>query len=177
MSDIGRAFLDHSRTFLLHELLPRARAAAERLPEEELWWRPNEASNSVGNLLLHLAGNVRQWIVSGVGGAPDVRRRQEEFDQREPLPLEELLARLTRAVEDAAAVIGSLDPATLLETVRVQGRSVTTMEAIYHVVEHFSMHTGQILYIVKLRTGEDLGFYQMIDGIPRAAWPGQARNP
>jgi uncharacterized damage-inducible protein DinB len=176
MSDVGQSFLHHSRTFLQHELLPRTRAAVERLPETDVWWRPNESSNSVGNLVLHLAGNVRQWIVSGIGGANDERRRQEEFDRREPLPAQELVVLLTATVEEAAAVLGSLDESRLLETVHVQGRTVTVMEAIYHVVEHFSMHTGQIVYIAKLRTGDDLAFYEVVEGIPRARWEGQPRG-
>jgi uncharacterized damage-inducible protein DinB len=166
----GKAFLDHSRIFLQSEFLPRILGAVQRMSEEDVWWRPNESSNSVGNLILHLAGNVRQWIVSGVGGAPDVRRRQEEFDQRAPIGTASLLDRLSASVDEAAGVIGSLPPERLSETIQVQGRTVSVMEAIYHVVEHFSMHTGQIIYVAKLRSGEDLGFYRMVDGLPRAGW-------
>jgi uncharacterized damage-inducible protein DinB len=171
--ETATAFLDHSRIFLTSEFLPRIRAAVSRMSEEDLWWRPNEASNSVGNLVLHLSGNVRQWIVSAVGGAEDVRRRQEEFEQRSPITTEALLDRLTRAVEDATEVIASLPPERLLESVQVQGRTVSVLEAIYHVVEHFSMHTGQILYVAKLRSGEDLKLYELVDGIPRARWERQ----
>ena len=176
MSAVEREFLERSRLYLTGELLPRIRAAVERLPEDDVWWRPNEASNSVGNLLLHLSGNVRQWIVSGVGGDVDDRRRQEEFNAVEGADANALMDRLTRTVDDAAAVLSSLPAERLLESVSVQGRTVSVLEAIYHCVEHFSMHTGQILYIVKLRSGEDLGFYELVDDTPRARWSGHARQ-
>ncbi|MEX2583194.1 MAG: DinB family protein [Gemmatimonadota bacterium] len=176
MNDIGTAFLHVSSNYLSAEFLPRIKGAIERLPEEDLWWRPNEASNSVGNLVLHLTGNIRQWIVSGVGGAPDVRRRQEEFEHRVAVPRQELVEGLERAVADACAVLAVLPLSRLGENVTVQGRSVSAFEAVYHAVEHFSMHTGQIIYVAKLRTSEDLGFYELVDGVPRARWPGQTRG-
>ena len=170
--ETGAAFLAQSREYLTAHYLPKITDAIERLSEADLWWRPNNASNSIGNLMLHLAGNIRQWIVSGVGGAPDSRDRASEFARREPLPRDELLAILTEAVLEADAVIARIDPADLHDRRPVQGRDVTTFEAIYHVVEHFSMHAGQILYIAKLRSGADLGLYEMQSGIPRPAWPG-----
>jgi len=170
--ETGAAFLAQSREYLTAHYLPKIRAAVERLGEEDLWWRPNEASNSIGNLMLHLAGNIRQWIVSGVGGAPDRRDRAAEFARREPVDRDDLLALLTEAVLEAEAVIARTDPGDLNERRAVQGRTVTALEAIYHAVEHFGMHTGQILYIAKLRAARDLGFYAMVGGIPRPAWPG-----
>jgi uncharacterized damage-inducible protein DinB len=170
MTDPGALFLERSRHFLMDELMPRIREAVEKLSEDEVWWRPNDASNSVGNLLLHLSGNVRQWVVSSVGGVPFERRRQEEFAERHPLPPAELLERLEGTVREAADVLDRLDPAVLLEERTIQGRRVTVLEAIYHAVEHFSMHAGQIVYVAKLRRGEDLGFYEMVDGLPRARW-------
>ena len=168
----GAAFLAQSREYLTGHYLPKIRAAVERLSEEDTWWRPNEASNSVGNLMLHLAGNIRQWIVSGVGGAPDTRDRSAEFARRDPLPRDELVAILTEAVLAADTVLARTDPAGLNDRCAVQGRSVTTLQAIYHAVEHFGMHAGQILYVAKLRTGRDLGFYRLEAGTPRPVWPG-----
>lgn len=170
--DAAAEFLAQSREYLTRHYLPKLLAALEHLSDADLWWRPNEASNSIGNLLLHLSGNVRQWIVSGVGGAPDRRERAGEFAQREVLPRSELLALLTAAVRDADAAIARLDPASLGEHRAIQGRDVSCFAAIYHVVEHFSHHLGQILYIAKLRSGADLGFYRIEAGIARAAWPG-----
>lgn len=170
MSDPALLFIDQSRRYLRDEYLPKIENCVRRLGEEDLWWRPNEAANSIGNLLLHLAGNVRQWIVSGVGGASDVRARQEEFDQRDPLPAEALLERLRAALDEVDAVLAGLTPADLVQRRHIQGHDVTVLAAIYHVVEHFGMHTGQILYITKLRTGQDLAFYAFSDGTPRRTW-------
>lgn len=170
MSDLSQAFVDYSRTFLLQEFFPRIRGAVEQLPAEDLWWRPNEASNSVGNLILHLSGNVRQWIVSGVGGRPDDRERQREFDHRDPLPADQVLARLEGTLREADEVLAALGGSDLLAPRTIQGRETTILGAVYHVVEHFSMHTGQIAYIAKLRLGSDLGFYRMVDGVARPAW-------
>jgi uncharacterized damage-inducible protein DinB len=170
--ETGAAFLAQSREYLTGHYLAKLRAAVESLGEEDLWWRPNEASNSVGNLLLHLAGNIRQWIVTGVGGAPDRRDRAAEFARREPLTRAELLAGLTEAILEADAVIARTPPGALGDLRPIQGRQVTVLEAIYHVVEHLAMHAGQVFYIVKLRTGQDLGFYRMEGRVPRPAWPG-----
>lgn len=169
MSDVGREFLERSSRFLTHEHLPRVRAAVEALDADDLWWRPNDASNSVGNLLLHMAGNLRQWVVHGVGGAEDVRRRDDEFAAREG-DRDELLDRLRAAVREAAWTLDRLDPARLREPRTIQGMDVTALHAVYHAVEHFSMHAGQILWIVKLRTGEDLGFYRVEDGVAEQTW-------
>lgn len=176
MSDVAQAFIDQSRRFLLKEYLPKIERCLDELSDEDLWWRPNETSNSVGNLLLHLAGNVRQWIVHGVGGAHDVRQRQQEFDERTPLPAEALLAGLREALQEVDRVLADLDPADLSQQHRIQGIEVTVFEAIYHVVEHFSTHVGQIVYVTKLRTGRNLQFYEMnADGSVRRGWLGGPR--
>ena len=174
--DLGAAFLAQSREYLTAHYLPKIRAAVEPLAEPDLWWRPNDASNSIANLMLHLAGNIRQWIVSGVGGAPDRRERAGEFARRDGLLKDELLTTLSGAVHDADAALARISRAALAEPRTIQGREVTVLEAIYHVVEHFGMHTGQIAYISKLRTGKDLGFYRMEGGIARAAWPGHPKG-
>ena len=166
----GPAFLELSARFLQAEFFPRIRTAVLRLGPEDLWWRPNEHSNSVGNLLLHLAGNLRQWVIHGVGGAPDERVRHEEFAAAGGLDAREALSRLGTAVDEAAEVLRKADSAKLLEPTTIQGMAVTGMEAAYHAVEHFSMHTGQILWITKLRTGEDLGFYRIEDGQAERRW-------
>jgi len=131
------------------------------LNDEQVWWRANEQSNSVGNLLLHLSGNVRQWIVCGLGGADDKRNRDSEFAQREMIPRSETFGRLKQTVEDAVEVLAHLNPDTLLEKRAIQGLEVSMLEAILHVVEHFSMHTGQVVLITKLLTAQDLHFYDL----------------
>ncbi|HSG48460.1 MAG TPA: DinB family protein [Longimicrobiales bacterium] len=155
------AFISESRRFLRDEYPAKLRRALADITEEDLWWRPNAACNSMGNLLLHLAGNLRQWVVHGLGGRADVRDRSSEFARKGGLSPEEALAALEKAVADADAVLAELDPAALLEPRTIQGMPTTGLAALYHVVEHFSMHTGQILQLVKIRRGRDLGFYSV----------------
>jgi uncharacterized damage-inducible protein DinB len=171
MSDIGQAFLNESRAFLAGTFLPKIRLCVEQLTDEQIWWRANEKSNSIGNLLLHLSGNVRQWIVSGLGGAADTRQRQTEFDEREMLPGPELLARLTATVNEADAVLAKLTPEQLVASHHIQGHDETGLYAVYHVVEHFSMHTGQIILLAKALKNGGLDFYKVTpDGVANPAW-------
>lgn len=163
MTEIAQTFLSESRRLLSADYLPKIERCLEGLRDEDVWWRPNEVSNSIGNLLLHLCGNVGQWIIEGVGERPYIRNRQQEFDERTLIPATELLARLTAVVHEADAVIGSLDADTLLTRRQVQGRDVTVLEAIYHVVSHFGMHTGQIIFISKMQVARDLGLWQPPD--------------
>jgi hypothetical protein len=119
--------------------------------------------------VLHLAGNLRQWVVCGVGGEPDRRDRQSEFDERGQIPRSGLLARVRASVMDAAATLERADPSALLAVRTVQNLQVTGLFAIYHAVEHFSMHTGQIILLAKLRKG-DLGFWDLTGGVPTPTW-------
>ena len=175
MSDISRAFLDQSRRLLVNSYLPRVEHSVEGLSVENLWWRANPESNSIGNLMLHLSGNVRQWIVSGVGGQPDVRDRRQEFEEHGPMPGAELVSRLRTTVSDADQVLAGVEAATLVERRTIQSYDVTVMQAIYTVVEHFSMHTGQIILLAKMWKG-NLEFYDMSGGQPRPTWPGGAKG-
>jgi uncharacterized damage-inducible protein DinB len=160
MQEFGRALIAECRRRLYTESMPRIRQCLGELTVEEIWARPNGHTNSVGNLVLHLAGNVRQWVVAGLGGASDVRERQAEFDAPGPMPTAELLGRLEKVLSDASAVLDGLDPASLLLPRRVQGFTESGLSILVHVVEHFSYHTGQIVYIVKARKDVDLGFYR-----------------
>ena len=170
MDDVARAFIAQSRDFLKTDYLPKIERCLERLSDEEVWWRSGDESNSIGNLLLHLAGNVRQWIVSSIGGAADDRVRQQEFDERSIIARGELLERLRRVLNDADKVLASLTGEQLLESRQIQGGDVNVLEAIYHVVEHFSMHTGQIILLTKMLKNTDLRFYDFSDGIPAPSW-------
>jgi uncharacterized damage-inducible protein DinB len=156
-------FLKISRQKLLDEYWPRLRDSVESLTDEQVWWRPNEASNSIGNLLLHLNGNVRQWIVSSFNRMDDARDRPTEFAERQHIPASALLKKLEATLRDASQVLARLTEADLLATFQVQGYTDTGLGVIYHVVEHFGMHYGQILFITKLVRGEDLGFYRHLD--------------
>jgi hypothetical protein len=131
------------------------------LTEEEIWWRPNTASNSVGNIVLHLSGNVRQWIISGLGGAPDVRVRDKEFAEQGPIPRRVLVARLRTTVAEASRVLDRLSSESLMRKYTIQGFHITGLVAASHVYEHFSHHAGQIIYITKMKRGKDLRFTRL----------------
>ena len=162
--DLESQFIAESRRYLRGEYLPKIAACVERLSDDDVWWRPNEESNSIGNLMLHLAGNVRQWIIAGVGELPDTRNRQAEFDERRQIPRDQLIEELDRTLREADVVLATLLPGALAADRTIQGRPVSVFDAVYHVVEHFSMHVGQIAYLTKARTGKELGFYRNDDG-------------
>ncbi|HEX8774359.1 MAG TPA: DinB family protein [Pyrinomonadaceae bacterium] len=168
--EVPAAFVARARSFLAGDYLPKIERCLEELTDTDVWWRAAEESNSIGNLILHLAGNARQWIVSGVGGAKDLRVRQREFDEREMMPRSELLALLRRTLAEVDDVLARLDGSLLMERRRIQGHDVTVLEAIFHVVEHFSMHTGQIILLTKMLTKKDLRFYDFSSGAPVADW-------
>ncbi|MEO2197888.1 MAG: DUF1572 family protein [bacterium] len=134
-----------------------------RLSDAQIWTRRHDIENAVGNLVLHLCGNITQWIVGGVGGEPVSRDRDAEFARREPVPGGELVARLRAAVQRADAVLERLTPTDLLQPRRIQGYDVTVQHAVYHVVEHLAEHTGQIIWATKGLTGEDLRFFAYLD--------------
>ena len=149
-------FAAESSVFLIEQYLPRIRAAFQLLPAEDRWWTPHRDALSFGAILRHLEGNVRQWIVAGVGGAPDLRERRLEFAAPKE-DCELLLIRLEATCEAAARVIE--EHAERLEERRfIQGESCTVLHAIYHVVEHFSWHLGQAIWIAKARAGAGHGF-------------------
>ena len=156
--NLDRLFLDHSVS-KLRQYTERIETCLGKLNEEQVWARGSENENAIGNLVLHLCGNVRQWIVAGVGGQPDIRVRDAEFDTRGGVAIADLVARLRQTVDAAAGVIDSVTTARLPERLGIQQYDVSVLEAIYHVVEHFAMHTGQILFATKMLTGSDLGFY------------------
>jgi uncharacterized damage-inducible protein DinB len=160
---IEQAFLKYSADQLL-ELSGRIEDCVGRLSAAQIWTRGTENENAVGNLVLHLCGNVRQWIIGGVGGQLDNRDRDSEFAARGGLQPGELAAKLKATVAEAAEVIRKLPVERLSERKIIQKvYDTTVMEAIYHVVEHFAQHTGQIVFATKLLTGQDLGYYQHLN--------------
>jgi uncharacterized damage-inducible protein DinB len=161
-------FVDFSRNKLLNQYWPRLRKAVEPLSLEQIWWRPNEASNSIGNLLLHLNGNVWQWLVASFNQLEDKRDRPAEFNATGDLSASDLLDRLGQTIDEAAKVFARLTPGQLLATMHIQGYTVTGLAAVYQVVEHFGLHYGQIVYITKMQEGRDLGFYSELSKSCRA---------
>jgi uncharacterized damage-inducible protein DinB len=169
MNMIGEAFIAQSRS-LLQDYLAKIERCLSLLNDEQIWWRANPESNSIGNLLLHLSGNVRQWIVVGLGNAADTRDRDAEFAQREVISQSDLVARLNQTLHEADATLAAFDPETLLQKFQIQGLEVPALEAILHVVEHFSMHTGQIILMAKMFAQIDLEFYDFKGAVPVPTW-------
>ncbi|MCA1601313.1 MAG: DUF1572 domain-containing protein [Acidobacteria bacterium] len=168
--DVSLAFIQDARRLLNEEYLPKIERCVENLTDEQLWWRPNPESNSIGNLLLHISGNARQWIVCGLGGATDERKRQTEFDERKIIARDELLKLLKTTVAEVDDVLAGFAPARLLDKYPIQGTQATALVAIFHVTEHFSMHAGQIILLTKLLTKKDLMFYDFSSGAPVSTW-------
>ncbi len=162
-------FLEFSRRKLLEQYWPRLRECVESLTDEQVWHRPNGASNSVGNLILHLDGNVRQWLVVSFNRQEDTRDRPAEFNERKVIPASSLVEQLGATMQQAADVLARLTETDLLTAFEIQGYKVSGLDAVYQVVEHFGMHYGQILYITKMLRGEDLGLHKELNKTGRAS--------
>lgn len=160
-STVGTELIRYCRERLMTEYYPRIERCVNELSQDDIWWRAHESDNSIGNLLLHLRGNIGQWIVTGLGGAPDQRQRDREFSERSNVPKADLLKAFKDTLDAADKVLSEFDPALLLEVRHIQRYDVTCLEAITHVVEHVAQHLGQIIYVTKLRTGKDLKFYNL----------------
>ncbi len=120
--------------------------------------------------MLHLAGNARQWIVCGLGGEADKRERQTEFDEPGTVSRAGLLSRLRATVADVDEVLGRFDASRILASYPIQGTEASALAAIFHVTEHFSMHTGQIILLTKMLANRDLLFYDFSAGKPVHTW-------
>jgi uncharacterized damage-inducible protein DinB len=136
----------------LEEYLDKIRVSLERLDEDQIWWRPAPGTNSAGNLVLHLSGNLSLWILSGVGGRPFERHRSEEFAADRSHGRSELLSRLEEVVAACRGVLGSLEAEDLEREAEIQGYDVDVLGAVFHAVEHMSYHAGQIVWIAKSLT-------------------------
>jgi uncharacterized damage-inducible protein DinB len=153
-------FLDYSAR-RLETLNKEIATCLGKLTEQQIWHRGAPHENSIGNLLLHLEGNVRQWILHGLDNQTDVRRRDDEFTLTPSADCRTAFSGLTAAVAEARQVIASLSPVRLTEVIDPQptgiARHVTILSAIYRIVTHFAYHTGQIVLLTKQLTGTDLG--------------------
>jgi hypothetical protein len=159
---VARLFIDKSRNLLTSDYLPKIERCLDQLSDRDVWSRPNDASNSIGNLILHLCGNVTMWIIGGVGNLPFERNRQLEFDERREIPSGDLRQRLRIVIQQADDVLRTFDTDQLMSRRAIQGYNVTVLEAIYHVVEHFGTHCGQIILLTKARTGRDLQLWKPV---------------
>jgi uncharacterized damage-inducible protein DinB len=150
------ALLTDARALLRSSYLSKIERCLDVLGEDDIWWRVNDASNSIGNLMLHLDGSTRMWILRVAGGRQVVRDRDAEFSARGPLAKSALLARLRSTLAEVDEVLATLNEETLLERRPSTQGEVTVLWAVLHGVEHFAMHTGQIITLTKLRTGSAL---------------------
>jgi uncharacterized damage-inducible protein DinB len=153
--EVTGLFLEFSDRKLV-EQTKKLMTCVEKLSEEQVWARGGAHENSAGNLMLHLCGNMRQWIMHGVGGTPDVRTRDAEFSAAVEMTKEELIARFTATMEEARGVIASLPHERLNETIHPQGRETSVLGAIYQVVGHVQEHVGQVILLTKQMVGTDL---------------------
>ena len=154
-NEIAALFLNYSCT-KLDAMLGNLRVCLGKLTDEQVWHRSGPYENAVGNLVLHLCGNMRQWVMHGVAGVPDVRVRDAEFSADGEMSGAALLEKFETTVGEACAVIASLPAARLVERTTPQHHEVSVLDAIYQVVGHVQQHVGQIILLTKQMTAKDL---------------------
>jgi uncharacterized damage-inducible protein DinB len=167
---VPELFISRSRYWLTKEYPIKLRHCVNALPQAAVWSRPNDSSNSIGNLLVHLAGNVTEWILGGVGGQTISRYRAGEFAQKAGRDAPALLDDLEAVLRKADSVLAGLSAKDLDRSIVIQGRETTILGAIYHVVEHFAMHTGQIVLMTKIYAPGKISFYEDEGGLARPTW-------
>jgi hypothetical protein len=150
---IGQAYVAEARRRLAAGHA-KIRHCLDQLDDDQVWWRPRTSMNSIANLVLHLCGNLRQWIVSGVGGAADVRDRPAEFAERGLIPKAELLRRLEAAVREADAALAGVAEARLLDVRRIQGFDETVLAAVFDSLSHLAGHTQEIVHMTRHQLGD-----------------------
>ena len=155
---VASEFLDYSAE-KLELYLDRIETCVGKVTPEQVWARQSENENAMGNLILHLDGNIRQWIIGGVGGEVDIRDRNAEFDARGGSLPDQLRARLRATIEQAVAIVRNVPPERLTERIHPQGYDASVLEAIYQVVQHLAGHAFQIMLLTKVHTSQDLGFF------------------
>lgn len=160
---IQEAFICEVRRRMIEESVPRIKKCLHQLNESQVWHRPNKETVSVGNLVLHLCGNLRQWVLSGIDGQVDHRQRAEEFAEIGPIPTEKLIRDMDSLMTEVDRVLERITPEMLTEKRQVQGFEESVLAILLHVTEHFSYHTGQITYYVKSTHNIDLQYYAGVD--------------
>lgn len=132
-------------------ILPtQIRECIEQLDEDQLWWRPNETSNSVGNLVLHVSGSTRHYLSRSIGGIDYHRNRPAEFTERGPLPKAQVLAIFDETIAEAGHVFDSFDTTRFLQPTDEPSYYYTLFEQVLGVALHLATHTGQIIYVTKM---------------------------
>lgn len=159
MGDIQKLMVKEIETRIIECGIHRIIECLDRLSEDHLYYRPNENSNSINTQVLHLDGNVRQWLISTMSDAKDNRTRSAEFDPENKKSKEELIAILHKLEIDIRAVYGNIEKVDLEEKQTVQCYVESNFSILVHVIEHFSYHVGQITYIAKMLLDVDTGYY------------------
>lgn len=149
--------------YRMDESLRMIKICLDKLSENMIWQKPNETTNSIGNLILHLCGNITQYGIASLQGMEDNRNREEEFSVLSGYSKKELFQKLVSTVEEAKNAIKKVSIEELLKKRSVQGFEFSGVGNIVHVVEHLSYHTGQIALWTKILNNKDLGFYNGID--------------
>lgn len=162
-SSLANLLIEEARFRLVEESIPRLRKCLEKMTPEQIWYRPNKETVSAGNLVLHLCGNVKQWLISGLGGLPDHRNRSLEFEEEGPLETGQLFDMLADLESQINAVMDKMPLVDLSAHHSIQGFTVSGVSILIHVVEHFSYHVGQVTFMVKSRQALDMGYYQGLD--------------
>ena len=139
---------------------PRIKTCIDMLSDTELWLRSNSSSNSIGNLVLHLCGNMTQYIVSALGNNEDNRDRDSEFSAKDGFTAAELLEKMKEVNDRCIKIISALDDKQLTADYEVQGYTMSGIAIVIHVTEHYSYHTGQIVFLTKSLKDTDTGFYK-----------------
>ncbi len=156
--DVAAIYVD-AATECLQSGLEKIKHCLGQLDDGQLWWRPHESMNSIGNLLLHLAGNLRQWLDAGVGGTKDTRDRPAEFAQRQPIPRDEILLPLEQTIADAVATMSKLGAKQLVQQRRIQGFDTSVLAAIFDSVAHFRGHVQEIIHMTRCLLGDRYRFH------------------
>jgi uncharacterized damage-inducible protein DinB len=144
---------------LLDQCVTKIGHCLDQLSEEQVWWRPEKSMNSIGNLILHLCGNMRQWMVSGIGGAADIRQRSAEFAERGPIPKAELLSRLKQVIAETQEAFQRTDAADMARERVIQGYTVSGWGALFHTIPHFNGHTQEIISFTRMQLGDAYKFH------------------
>lgn len=160
--EIVEKFAEQS-VYRLNESFRMINKCFDQLSEEEIWKRPNASANSIGTLIIHVCGNITQYVISSLGNREDKRNRDNEFATHSGFSKAELLAKLENTLQQAKEVIIHASEAELVKMHSVQGFNLPGLGNVIHIVEHLSYHTGQIALLTKLMINKDLGFYDGID--------------
>ena len=158
MDSAGKAFLEESK-YRLESSFMRLFHCLEQINENQVWWKPDEQMNSIGILIKHICGNLRQWTVIQMNSSRDFRNRDEEFKDEKRLTKEEVINLLKGIKEDFLSAADNFDPDRLGEIRLIQGFNVTILAAIYHSLTHLEGHVGQIILLTRMQLGNNYKTY------------------